>query len=184
MKTQQDLSENLRERIKSIRLLLLDVDGVLTDGRIHLNDNGVETKVFSTRDGLSLWWVRKFGLLTGVISGRHSPSTELRCRDLLMDEIHLGRLHKVPILEEIISRRQLTASAIAYIGDDVVDLPVMKMVGFTAAPSDAHPEILKRVDLVLDQPGGGGAVREFLDLWMSVNGFWEKAVEDIIHGNI
>ena len=184
LKTLQDLSESQCQRLMRIRLLLLDVDGVLTDGRIHLDDRGVETKTFSTRDGLSLWWVRNFGLLTGVISGRHSAATELRCRDLLMDEIHLGQLQKVPILEKIISHRQINAENIAYIGDDVVDLPIIKRVGFSAAPADAHPEVLKHVDLFLDLPGGGGAVREFLDLWMAVNGFWESAVEDIINGKI
>jgi len=162
----------------------MDVDGVLTDGRINLDDNGLETKTFAARDGLSLWWARSFGLLTGVISGRNSAATEIRCRDLLMDEIHMGQLHKVPILEEIIARRQITAQNIAYIGDDVVDLPIVKRVGFSAAPSDAHTEVLKRVDLVLDQPGGNGAVREFLDLWMAANGYWERAVEDIINGKI
>lgn len=167
-----------------IRLLIMDVDGVLTDGRISLDDHGVETKNFSTRDGLSLWWVRKFGLLTGVISGRRSTATELRCRDLLMDEVHLGQLHKLPVLEEIMARRQIAAETIAFIGDDVVDLPIMKRVGLSAAPADAHAEVLKRADLILDLPGGGGAVRQFLDLWMAANGHWEHAVEDIINGHI
>jgi 3-deoxy-D-manno-octulosonate 8-phosphate phosphatase (KDO 8-P phosphatase) len=184
VKTLQDLPEDLRERLRRVRLLLLDVDGVLTNGLIYLDDHGVETKRFSTRDGLAVWWVRKFGLLTGVISGRPSPATELRCRDLGMDEVHTAQPRKLPVFEEIMARRGIAAGEIAYIGDDVVDLPVLKRVGVSAAPSDAHPEVLKQVDLALDHPGGGGAVRQFVELWLMAAGHWESAMEDMIRGNI
>lgn len=184
MKTAKELPSDLRTRFTQIRLLLLDVDGVLTDGQIYLDDRGVETKSFSTRDGLSLWWVRKFGLATGVISGRQSQCTLARCLDLQMDEIHLGKLRKLPVFEEILSRRGLSPQEVAFIGDDVIDLPILSRVGLSAAPADAHPEILKRVDLKLEKPGGHGAVRHFLDLWMEITGKWERGIEDILHGNI
>jgi 3-deoxy-D-manno-octulosonate 8-phosphate phosphatase (KDO 8-P phosphatase) len=174
----------LRERLRRVRLLLLDVDGVMTDGYIYLDDHGSETKRFSTRDGLAVWWVRKFGLMTGVISGRPSPATELRCRDLGMDEVHTAQPRKLPVFEEIMARRGIAAGEIAYIGDDVVDLPVLNRVGVSAAPSDAHPEVLKRVDLILDHPGGGGAVRQFVELWLMAAGHWESAMEDVTRGNI
>jgi 3-deoxy-D-manno-octulosonate 8-phosphate phosphatase (KDO 8-P phosphatase) len=160
----------------------MDVDGVLTDGGIYLNDEGIESKRFSTRDGLGLFWVRKYGLKTGVISGRRSRATELRCQDLQMDEIHLGVMHKVPLLDGIIQRTGIDAAQIAYIGDDLIDLSFMRIVGLGAAPSDAHPEILRQVDLILDYPGGNGAIRHFLDLWLAATGQWNVAVEELLHG--
>lgn len=162
---------------------MMDVDGVLTDGRLYLDDNGIESKAFSTRDGFALVWVRQYGLMTGVISGRNSPATEARCRDLKFDEVHLGSVYKNSILEEIVKRRELKKEEIAFIGDDILDLPVMRSAGVSAAPSDSHPEVLRRVDLILNHPGGGGAVREFIDLWLQASGRGTSAVEDIYHGN-
>ena len=181
--TLEELSPDVRQRLGQIRMLLLDVDGVLTDGQIRLDDNGVESKSFFTRDGLALVWVKQYGLATGAISGRKSPSTDHRCHDLHFDEIHLGHTHKLPILDDIVSRRNMPLEAIAYIGDDVLDLPIMKRVGISAAPSDAHTEVLRRVDIILDRPGGFGAVRCFLDLWLGATGRWETALEDIFRGN-
>jgi 3-deoxy-D-manno-octulosonate 8-phosphate phosphatase (KDO 8-P phosphatase) len=182
-KTLENLSPDLRQKLAKVRLLIMDVDGVLTDGLVHLDDNGVESKNFSTRDGLALVWMRQYGLATGVISGRKSLATEIRCQDLHIDEIHLGALHKIPILEDIISRRGLAPETIAYIGDDVVDLPVMARVGVSAAPNDAHFEALRKADIMLDFPGGKGAVRHFLDLWLMATGRWDFALEDIYNGN-
>jgi 3-deoxy-D-manno-octulosonate 8-phosphate phosphatase (KDO 8-P phosphatase) len=181
--TLEELSSDVRRRLGQIRMLLLDVDGVLTDGRIHLDDNGVESKAFYTRDGFALVWVKQYGLLTGAISGRKSPATEQRCRDLHFDEIYVGDIHKLPILADIITRRSIPPEAIAYIGDDVLDLPIMRRVGISAAPSDAHIEVLRRVDIILDRPGGTGAVRRFLDLWLMATGRWDTALEDIFRGN-
>jgi 3-deoxy-D-manno-octulosonate 8-phosphate phosphatase (KDO 8-P phosphatase) len=181
--TLDELSTDIRHRLAQIRMLILDVDGVLTDGHIRLDDNGVESKAFFTRDGFALVWIRKYGLTTGVISGRKSPATELRCRDLHFDEIHVGTVHKLPVLDDILNRTKLPAEAIAYIGDDVLDLPVMAKVGISAAPSDAHREVLRRVDIILDRPGGSGAVRCFLDLWLMATGRWETSLEDIFSGN-
>jgi 3-deoxy-D-manno-octulosonate 8-phosphate phosphatase (KDO 8-P phosphatase) len=164
-------------------MLLLDVDGVLTDGNLYLDDGGSETKQFNTRDGFALVWVRNYGLVTGVISGRRSPATERRCRDLKFDEVHLGSVHKYPVYQEILNRRGFEASVVAYIGDDVLDLPVMQHAGVSAAPADAHPEVLKRVDIVLDHPGGHGAVRDFIDLWLHATGRGESAINDIYHGH-
>lgn len=161
----------------------MDVDGVLTDAGIYLNDEGLETKQFSTRDGFALVWVRKYGLKTGVISGRRSPATEIRCRDLKLEEVHLGSVHKLPVYEEIIKRLKLESSEVAFIGDDVLDLPVMKMAGVSAAPADARPEVLERVDLILEHPGGRGAVRDFIDIWLRATGQSAKALEDIYHGH-
>jgi len=164
-------------------MLIMDIDGVLTDGLIRLDENGVESKTFSTRDGFALVWIRQYGLATGAISGRTSHATELRCKDLRFDEIHLGTVHKLPVLEDILARTGLPAENIAYIGDDILDLPVMLRVGVSAAPADAYSEVLRRVDIVLDGRGGAGAVRHFLDLWLMATGRYETALEDILHGN-
>ena len=182
MKKLDDLTPDLRQKLAGIRLLLLDVDGVLTDGLIILDDHGVESKSFSTRDGLSLFWMRRYGLRTGVISGRNSPGTRLRCQDLGMDEIHLGVPHKIPVFEEILQRTGLPPAAVAYIGDDVIDLALIARAGVSAAPADGHPEVLARVDIVLNYPGGRGAVRHFLDLWLAASGQWDSALEDMIRG--
>ena len=176
------VSPELLGRIAQVRLLLLDVDGVLTDGRLYLDDHGVESKQFYTRDGFALVWVRQYGLLTGAISGRRSPATEMRCKDLKFDEVHLGAVHKLPVLQEILERRSMKREDVAYVGDDILDLPVMKNVGISACPSDSHPEVLKRADLILHYPGGGGAVRELVDLWLKATGRGTSALEDIYHG--
>ncbi|MFZ5433803.1 MAG: KdsC family phosphatase [Calditrichota bacterium] len=183
MKTINDLSSEIRAKLAEIRLLIMDVDGVLTDGLINLDDNGIETKSFSTRDGLALFWMKRFGLKTGVISGRKSAATQIRCEDLHLDEIHLGTMYKTPVFEEILARMGIPASAVAYIGDDIIDLCLLKRAGVSAAPADAHPEVLSQVDIVLDLPGGHGAVRHFLDLWLAATGQWDKAMEEILHGN-
>lgn len=184
MKTLDNLPAAVRLRLADIKLLLMDVDGVLTDGVIRLDDHGTESKRFHVRDGLGLFWVRKYGLVTGVVSGRPSAATELRCRDLHMDEIHLGKPDKLPVLQEILQRTSIAAGAVAYIGDDVIDLPILSRVGVSAAPSDAHPEVLHRVDIVLDAPGGRGAVRHFIDLWLMATGYWAPALEDIANGKL
>ena len=157
----------------------MDVDGVLTDGSILFSDASGETKPFSTRDGYLLAEIGHFGLVTGVISGRRSPATEARCKSLKFTEIHLGHLNKLPVAQEIISRRGLLPEEVAFIGDDLIDLPVMDYVGFCAAPSDSHAAVLHCVDLVLSAPGGRGAVREFLDCWLLATGQWESLVERI-----
>lgn len=179
----KNVPSDLLAKIAQVRLLMMDVDGVLTDGSLYLNDIGMETKQFSTKDGLALVWVRRYGLLTGVISGRRSPATEQRCRDLKFDEIHLGSVHKYPVFQEIANRRGIAESEIAYIGDDVLDLPVMQHAGVSAAPADSHAEVLKRVDLVLEHSGGRGAVRDFIDLWLSATGHEASFLEDVYNGN-
>jgi 3-deoxy-D-manno-octulosonate 8-phosphate phosphatase (KDO 8-P phosphatase) len=176
------LSEVTRGKLANLSLLLMDVDGVLTDGRVIMADDGVESKQFSTRDGFGLVWVRKYGLKTGVISGRGSAATEQRCRNLRLDEIHLGQLKKLPVFKDIAARMKLDAGKIAFIGDDVIDLPVMMQCGISAAPMDAHDEVLDYVDIVLQRPGGHGAVRRFLDLWLMASGQWESSLKAVIDG--
>lgn len=171
-----DLPDELAKRLRKIRLLLVDVDGVLTDGSISYDDNLIEAKGFSTRDGLILGRMPQLGLHTGAISGRKSPATESRLKSLKFDEIHLGHLAKWPITEQIMAKRGVGAEQVAFIGDDLVDLPALTRVGLSACPADAHPALLQGVDVVLNNPGGRGCVRELLDLWLFANDKWEQFV--------
>jgi len=173
---QPELPDEIRERLRKIRILLVDVDGVLTDGLILFSDQEYEAKNFSTRDGLILGRIRKFGMLTGAISGRKSFATEARLKALRFDEIRLGYLAKWPIVQEILEKHGLKAEEAAFIGDDLVDLPALTRVGISVVPGDAHPALTGGADLVLDTAGGYGCVREFLDLWLCATGQWEKFV--------
>jgi 3-deoxy-D-manno-octulosonate 8-phosphate phosphatase (KDO 8-P phosphatase) len=172
-----------RDSLSQISLLLMDVDGVLTDGRVIMADDGVESKGFSTRDGFGLVWVKRYGLETGVISGRTSPATDQRCQNLKLDEIHLGKLKKLSIFESIIQRRNLKPEVVAFIGDDIIDLPIMKRCGISACPLDAHDEVLNEVDIILSKRGGHGAVRQFVDLWLIATGKWEISLKDVLNGS-
>ena len=183
MTTYDSLQPAIKEKLSRVQLLLMDVDGVLTNGKIVLTDQGIESKEFSSRDGLGLIIARHTGLLTGVISGRTSPATEHRCRSLKFSEIHLGRLDKLPVLREIVQRTGISEDHIAYIGDDLVDLPVMKHIGISAAPADAHEEVLKRVDIILSAEGGNGCVRLLIDFWLKATGKWDQAIEETLRGH-
>jgi 3-deoxy-D-manno-octulosonate 8-phosphate phosphatase (KDO 8-P phosphatase) len=153
----------LLERAASVRLLLTDVDGVLTDGGLYYLDGGGEAKRFDVRDGLGLVRAREAGIATGIVSGRPSEAAGRRARELGMDEIHLDVRDKPAVIEDILTRRRLPASAVCFVGDDLNDLDVLRRVGFPAAPADAAPEVRRTAILVTRRPGGSGAVREIID---------------------
>jgi 3-deoxy-D-manno-octulosonate 8-phosphate phosphatase (KDO 8-P phosphatase) len=167
---------SLTEVAASIRLLLMDVDGVLTDGKLYsvpdAAGNMVETKGFDTQDGVSLQWLSWKGIQTGVISGRVSPATEERARQCGMTYVYQGHLEKIPILEEILERSGLTGSQVAYIGDDLTDVVVMNRVGLSVAPANARPEVKRSAMHVTENPGGRGAVREVVELLLKAQGHW------------
>ncbi len=169
-----ELPDDIQQRFARTRMLLLDVDGVMTDGTITLDDRGIESKHFSVRDGLGLIRCRRFGLKTGVISGRASEATLLRCKDLQMDEIHLGNPEKLPVFEEICKRHGLLPEEIAFMGDDVLDLSILEQVGLATCPADAHTEIRRKVHFISRFPGGYGAVRELIDHWLQATGHYEE----------
>lgn len=173
------LSADNRERLARIRILLLDLDGVLTDGAIYLDDNGIETKRFSVRDGFGLIWCRRFGLKTGIISGRRSQAGLLRCRDLEFDEIHFGNVEKLSIFEAVCRKHSLSPEKTAYMGDDLLDLPLFERVGLAACPADAHPAVREKVHFVSSFPGGHGAVRELVDFWLQATDHWEECLSGI-----
>lgn len=165
------------ELAAQIRLLLMDVDGVLTDGRLYgvpdAAGNIVETKGFDAQDGIALQWLAWNGIDTGVISGRVSPATDARAKQVKMKYVYQGHIEKVPILEEILGRAGLQSSQVAYIGDDLTDVVVMNRVGLSIAPANARPEVMRSVQHVTASAGGQGAVREVCELLLKAQGHWE-----------
>jgi 3-deoxy-D-manno-octulosonate 8-phosphate phosphatase (KDO 8-P phosphatase) len=160
-----------------VRLLLMDVDGVLTDGKLYnLPDpaGGVfETKGFDSQDGIALQWLHWKGISTGLISGRVSPATEARARQCHFDYIYQGHIEKIPIFEEILAKSGLTASQVAYVGDDLTDVVVMRRVGLAIATANARPEVKRCAHYVTSLAGGHGALRETAELLLKAQGHWD-----------
>jgi len=170
------LSAEVRQRAARIRLLLMDVDGVLTDGLLHYSAGPsgemVETKAFHTQDTIALQWAVALGLDTGVISGRDSPAVTTRARQCRMKYIRQGHIEKVPIWDQILGEAQLTGDQVAFIGDDLTDAPLLRRAGLAAAPANARPEIKPLVHLVTEARGGSGAVREVIEVLLRAQDKW------------
>src|SRR3954464_3854153 len=161
-----------------IRLLLMDVDGVMTDGRLY-NVPGpdgkmAETKGFDSQDGIALQWCAKLGITTGLISGRVSPATVERATQCKFKYIYQGYTEKIPILEEILKDAQISPDEVAYIGDDFTDVVVMRRVGFGIATANARPEVKPIAHYVTQARGGDGAVREVVELLLKAQGKWAE----------
>lgn len=177
------ISEGLtkEELAANVKLLLMDVDGVLTDGRLYhfpdVNGRMVETKGFDSQDGIALQWLHWYGIATGVISGRVSPATEERARQAKMKYVYQGHIEKIPILEEIFADAQVKPSQVAYIGDDLTDIVVMRRVGLSFATANARPEVKRAADVVLHAAGGHGAVREACEFILRAKGHFEELLK-------
>jgi 3-deoxy-D-manno-octulosonate 8-phosphate phosphatase (KDO 8-P phosphatase) len=154
----------LDERLGRVKLLIMDVDGVLTDGRLYFSEQGEALKVFHVRDGQGLVTFHAAGLRSGVISGRSSPIVEMRLRQLGVEFIWLGRNDKVSALDEIVAAAGVSRSEVAYIGDDTPDADVFPLVGFAVAVADAHKTAKSAAQYIAACEGGRGAVREVIDL--------------------
>lgn len=164
-----------------VQLLLMDVDGVLTDGRLY-NVPGpdgrmAETKGFDSQDGIALQWLSWHGIKAGLISGRVSPATEERARQCKFTYIYQGHIEKIPILQEILADSQIDPSQVAYIGDDLTDVVVMRRVGVAIATANARPEVKKIAHYTTKAVGGSGAVREVCELILQAKGVWESLLE-------
>jgi 3-deoxy-D-manno-octulosonate 8-phosphate phosphatase (KDO 8-P phosphatase) len=158
-----------------LKLVLTDVDGVMTDGRILLLPGGAEAKSFHVRDGLGLVLARRAGLKTGLISGRTSEEVTRRAAELGMDVVRQGVSDKVACVVEVMAGLELEAREVAYIGDDLNDLPLLKAVGLAAAPADAPFEVRDAAFMVTERKGGDGCLREFLEAILRARGDWERA---------
>jgi 3-deoxy-D-manno-octulosonate 8-phosphate phosphatase (KDO 8-P phosphatase) len=152
---------------KPVLLLVLDVDGVLTDGRLYFGPRGESLKVFHVRDGLGLVQLRRAGFAVAVISGRRSPMVTVRCRELGIAHVHQGVADKIAVLTRLCARLKITPAECACIGDDLPDLPLMRAVAHSFAVADAHPQVLRAAGHVTRLPGGAGAVREVCDLLLA-----------------
>jgi 3-deoxy-D-manno-octulosonate 8-phosphate phosphatase (KDO 8-P phosphatase) len=154
----------------AIRLLVLDVDGVLTDGRLYFGPRGEALKVFDVRDGYGLTALRSAGVEVAVISGRRSAAVSARCRELGVRHVHQGVADKLAVFGRLCARLQLAPAACAFVGDDLPDLPLMNAVALPCAVADAHPAVRRAAAVVTRRGGGRGAVREVCDLLLAGRG--------------
>lgn len=168
------------ERAARVKLLLLDVDGVLTDGTVVIHSDGSESKPFAIRDGIALVWAQRVGLRVGILSARNSPTTPHRAAQLGISLIYQGVHSKADAYARILADEQLTDADVAYMGDDIVDLAVLARAGLAAAPADAVPEVRSRVHWVSAWPGGRGSVRELVELLLKSQNLWDGVVESYL----
>lgn len=164
-------------KLKDIKLLILDVDGVLTDGSIIYDNNGVETKIFSVKDGLGIRLLMEAGINLCIATGRSSSALNNRCENLGIVHIFDGVSDKSAILDLILDRVGVSAHEVAFIGDDLPDLALMQMVGLSIAVADAHKTVLENADMVTSAKGGAGAVREACEAILKAQGLWENILE-------
>lgn len=170
--------DEVLKRAAAVKLLLMDVDGVMTDGKLYNvpGPDGAmsETKGFNAQDGIALQWLNWYGVATGVISGRVSPATAERARQCKMKYVYQGHIEKIPILDEIMADCGASPAEVAYIGDDLTDIVIMRRVGLSFAPADARPETKSAASAVLDCCGGQAAVREACEVILKAKGHWDE----------
>ncbi len=175
-----DIDPRVLEIASRIKLLLMDVDGVMTDGRLY-NVPGpdgrmAETKGFDSQDGIGLQWLHSKGIQAGLISGRVSPATVERANQCKFRYIYQGHVEKIPILKEIMRESGIELSQVAYIGDDFTDVVVMRRVALAVATANARPEVKQIAHHVTSVPGGQGAVREVVEIILKAQGYWEDVL--------
>lgn len=163
----------VQAKAAEVRLMGFDVDGVLTDGKLYYTSQGDEMKAFSSLDGHGLRLLQAAGIEVALISGRQSPALALRAQNLEIAELHMGVADKRALMAQLLARRGLDFAAAGYMGDDIVDLPILRACGFSATVADGHAEVLTRVDFVAKKVGGGGAAREVCDLLLRAQGRWD-----------
>lgn len=181
MADETHLERDLRERARKIKLFLMDVDGTITDGGVCLislpNDGGVaEMKVFNSLDGLGLKLAHTMGIQTGFITGRKSPAVTQRAHELSVDFVYLGQATKMEAFEECVRQAGVSAEEVAYMGDDLPDLPVAERAGLAVAVANAAPELKAACHYVTEKRGGEGTAREVVELILKAQGRWEEAI--------
>jgi 3-deoxy-D-manno-octulosonate 8-phosphate phosphatase (KDO 8-P phosphatase) len=170
------MATDIGERARRIRLLLFDVDGVLTNGKILLHADGTESKTFDIRDGTAIVLAQRAGLRTGLLSGRQAAATTERAAQLRIPIVRQGSADKLETLEEILAAEGMSAGEVAFMGDDLLDLPVIERVGLGAAPADAAGEVRSRAHWTASRNGGDGAVRELIEMVLKAQGRWDGIV--------
>lgn len=164
------------EKAARVRLILFDVDGVLTDGKILLHADGTESKVFDIKDGSGIVWAQRLGLTVGFLSARSSSATAQRAAQLGITLVHQGVASKLDTYDQIADSLMLDDDEIAYMGDDILDLPVLSRVGLATAPADAADDVRARVHWVAQAKGGAGAARELIELILRSQGLWDSVI--------
>lgn len=176
--------KQLRARARKVKLLLMDVDGVLTDGRIYYlprpRGGLFETKTFHSRDGLGIRLAHQAGLKTGIITGRSSPALEYRVKELGIHFLQQDALRKLEPYEKILHAARVKDEEVCYVGDDIVDLPLLKRVGLAVGVGDGHPALRDHVHYWTRRPGGTGAVRETIELILKAQGKWNAVLRNYL----
>lgn len=167
----------LQKKASQIRLVLFDVDGVLTDGVVVMHADGSESKGFHIRDGAAIVWAQRAGLTIGLLSARSSGATTQRAAQLAVRIVSQGVANKLTAYEQIVRDEGLEDTAVAYMGDDLLDLPVLARAALSAAPADAAAEVRAKVDWVSPSPGGRGAVRDLIELVLRAQDRWDDIVQ-------
>lgn len=171
-----DYPPGVYQRAAAVCLLILDVDGVLTDGRLYFDAKGEALKVFHVRDGHGIKMAQRAGIEVAFVSGRRSDAAYQRARELGINRFHEGVRDKVAVMQEIMAAMGLEAAQVAVVGDDLVDLPIMAQAGLSVAVADAVPEVTAAAHWVTNNLGGRGAVREVCDLLLKAQGKWAEIV--------
>jgi YrbI family 3-deoxy-D-manno-octulosonate 8-phosphate phosphatase len=166
------MDPDLKRRAAGIECVLTDVDGVLTDGTILLSSEE-ELKQFHVWDGSGIKYAQRCGLRVGFITGRRSDTVARRAAELGVEDLHMGAIRKLPALEQVMAQHGLETAQIAYMGDDLIDIPILTRVGLAAAVPEAHEEVLSRVHMVTRAPGGKGALRELIEIILKARGDWD-----------
>lgn len=176
------MASSLPPAAQDVRFLLLDCDGVLTDGGVILGSDGQEFKRFDIQDGMGVSMARRVGLKVGVITGRASDAVRRRADELHLDALIEGAKDKVAALDDVLASHGLARSQAAYMGDDIQDLAVLAACGLSLAPANARPEVRARVHHVTQARGGQGAVREAIEALLAAQGHWDRLVQDFAEG--
>ncbi|MBI2646436.1 MAG: HAD hydrolase family protein [Deltaproteobacteria bacterium] len=173
----------MRNKLKKIKMIILDVDGVLTDAGLMMGHDGFEYMKFNVQDGAGIVLARKLGYHFALITGRNTAIITRRAEILGIQDVYQNKLYKMESYEEVLKKYKLKDEEVCYMGDDILDLPILMRVGFAAVPLDAVPDVKKYVDYVAKRKGGEGAVREVVDLILDGAGIKKKLIQDIIAGN-
>lgn len=178
LKNRLGLPDPLLKKARQISLLLLDVDGVLTDGRLYYDQAGRELKQFHVHDGQGLRWLLQAGIDVGIVSGRTSRAVAVRAQELGLTIVFQGIGDKWALVQDLLAQKGLAAAEAAYLGDDLVDLPVLRRVGLALGVANGHPLVRRQADYVTRAEGGWGAVREVAEILLKAQGQWRKILRE------
>lgn len=166
--------KNLEDRAKKIRLVCVDVDGVLTTGALHYCNDAIHSKSFNVKDGAGIKWLQNSGIPVAIVSGLYSPATTNRAKDLNISDCIVGESNKKKVLEQLCIKYKLSFDEVAYAGDDLIDLPILNMVGLACCPKDSVAEVRMASHWTVPLAGGTGVVRAIAEMILKAQGHWEK----------